>query len=114
MRRQAEMHADSRSLTFRPYASMMHGRISELAGLDYADQRYYASSYGRFNTADPYGGSARLGNPGSWNKYSYVQGDPVNQIDPSGLLAQAFCSAEYATCGPSYSRDPWWDDSGAD
>lgn len=23
-------------------------------GLDYADQRFYASTYGRFNTPDPY------------------------------------------------------------
>ena len=27
-------------------------------GFDYADQRYYASTYGRFNTADPYRASA--------------------------------------------------------
>jgi RHS repeat-associated protein len=32
-------------------------------GLDYADQRYYASSYGRFNTADQYQGSGRPSDP---------------------------------------------------
>ena len=53
--------------------------------LDYADQRYYASSYGRFNTADPYAKSARLRNPGSWNRYSYTLGDPVNHNDRRGL-----------------------------
>jgi len=54
-------------------------------GLDYADQRYYAASYGRFNTADPYRASAGPAEPGSWNRYSYVQGDPVNYNDESGL-----------------------------
>ena len=35
-------------------------------GLDYADQRYFASTYGRFNTADPYQASGGPGDPGSW------------------------------------------------
>src|SRR5437879_584324 len=36
------------------------------------DQRFYASTYGRFNTADPYRASAGAGDPGSWNRYAYV------------------------------------------
>jgi len=56
--------------------------------LDYADQRYYASAYGRFNTADPYGKSARPTNPGSWNRYAYVGSDPVNRRDPRGLCVE--------------------------
>ena len=55
-------------------------------GLDYADQRYYASTYGRFNTADPYQASGGPGDPSSWNRYSYVQGDPVNHRDTHGLM----------------------------
>jgi RHS repeat-associated protein len=54
-------------------------------GLDYADQRFYASSYGRFNTPDPYGASAGPSDPSSWNRYSYTSGDPVNRSDPEGL-----------------------------
>jgi len=53
-------------------------------GLDYADQRYYASTYGRFNTPDPYAGSAKPNSPGSWNRYSYTLGDPINGNDPTG------------------------------
>ncbi len=35
-------------------------------GLDYADQRFYASTYGRFNTPDPYMAAARgVNNPKS-------------------------------------------------
>jgi RHS repeat-associated protein len=59
-------------------------------GLDYADQRFYASTYGRFNTPDPSGGSINPGNPQSWNRYSYTLGDPVNGNDPSGLDSN-FC-----------------------
>jgi RHS repeat-associated protein len=54
-------------------------------GLDYAHNRYYASSTGRFVTADPYAGSAIPTNPQSWNRYLYTIGDPVNGNDPSGL-----------------------------
>jgi RHS repeat-associated protein len=53
--------------------------------LDYADQRYYANNFGRFMTPDPYGGSQSPRNPTSWNRYSYVLGDPINGNDPRGL-----------------------------
>ena len=52
--------------------------------LDYADQRYYASSYGRFNTADSLASSAMASDPASWNRYSYAGGDPVNRNDRHG------------------------------
>lgn len=54
-------------------------------GLDYAINRYYGSSMGRFLTPDPYGGSGKPDNPQSWNRYGYVDNDPVNYTDPSGL-----------------------------
>ncbi|MGJ5820989.1 RHS repeat-associated core domain-containing protein, partial [Paludibaculum fermentans] len=54
-------------------------------GLDYAQNRYYASSWGRFTTADPYRASGGPEDPGSWNRYSYVGNDPTNFGDPSGL-----------------------------
>jgi RHS repeat-associated protein len=55
-------------------------------GQDYADQRYYGSGTGSFFTADPGGiKTAHPGNPTSWNRYLYVNGDPVNSSDPSGL-----------------------------
>ena len=52
------------------------------------DQRYYASTYGRFNTADPYGASGGPSDPGSWNRYSYVEGDPINHLDRQGLCTE--------------------------
>jgi len=54
-------------------------------GLDYALNRYYSSSHGRFLTPDPYVASASLTNPQSWNRYPYVENDPVNKLDPPGL-----------------------------
>ncbi|MEK7996384.1 MAG: RHS repeat-associated core domain-containing protein, partial [Planctomycetota bacterium] len=59
----------------------------DATNLDYADQRYYTSAWGRFLTPDP----AEPGdpsNPASWNLYAYVQGDPVNFNDPAGLDVQ--------------------------
>ena len=41
-----------------------------MTGSGNVDQRYYASSYGRFNTADRLASSAMAGNPGSWNRYA--------------------------------------------
>ena len=59
-------------------------------GLDYADQRFHNPGTGRFLTPDPYRatstGAARPGDPGSWNKYAYVAGDPINRKDPKGLI----------------------------
>jgi hypothetical protein len=45
--------------------------------------------------------SGGLQNPQGWNRYSYVENDPVNYFDPSGLMAQApyppgYCPAQYS------------------
>jgi RHS repeat-associated protein len=58
----------------------------EASGLDYALNRYYSSVYGRFLSSDPYRASGGPSDPGSWNRYAYVQGDPVNFSDPEGLF----------------------------
>ena len=67
-------------------------------GLDYADQRYEQPGMGRFMSPDPYGGSASGDDPGSWNRYAYVGGDPVNNTDPTGLLLWV---------GPLSRTPPW-------
>jgi RHS repeat-associated protein len=54
-------------------------------GLDYARNRYYTSTWGRFTTADPYQASGGVADPQSWNRYAYVEGDPVSYMDPRGL-----------------------------
>jgi RHS repeat-associated protein len=52
-------------------------------GQDYAMNRYYSSNLGRFYTPDPGGiNTADPKRPGSWNRYAYVNNDPVNRHDP--------------------------------
>ena len=49
--------------------------------------RQYAPNMGRWLTPDPAGlGAVDLTNPQSWNRYAYVNGDPVNAVDEDGLL----------------------------
>jgi RHS repeat-associated protein len=57
--------------------------------LDYANQRWYTVGWGRFTTPDPYMASGGVGSPSSWNRYTYVEGDPVNFNDPTGLFLLA-------------------------
>ena len=52
--------------------------------LDYADQRYHNPGTGRFLTTDSSHSTAGLADPGLWNRYAYVGGDPINRIDPTG------------------------------
>ena len=80
-----------------------------VTGLDYADQRWHSPGVGRFLTADPYQASGGPGEPGSWNRYGYVQGDPANYLDRSGLMAQ---QPEGWSCGAfaSDSFDCWGGD----
>ena len=52
--------------------------------LDYAWNRYYDNTTGRFLTPDPYKGSADPYNPQSWNRYAYGLNDPVKLNDPTG------------------------------
>jgi RHS repeat-associated protein len=81
-------------------------------GQDYADQRYYYVGTGRFNVADPYKASGGPEDPGSWNRYAYVVGDPLNFNDPRGLalcdvksyfqvngswFANVLCVSEYSS-----------------
>ncbi len=54
-------------------------------GLDYFGARYFASTQGRFSSADPFLASARPPMPQSWNRYSYVLNNPLKLIDPNGL-----------------------------
>jgi len=53
------------------------------SGNDYAMARYDVNRLGRFSSPDPVGGSS--GDPQSLNRYAYVENDPIDLADPSGL-----------------------------
>ena len=77
-------------------------------GFEYANQRYYSAGLGRFLSVDPYGGSARLLSPSSWNRYSYTEGDPIERTDIAGLADDCADNADgTVTCntGDSASVD---------
>ena len=52
----------------------------------YAQNRYYSQPDPAVSHADPFSGSMDPQNPQSFNRYAYVQRDPVNSNDPSGLV----------------------------
>jgi RHS repeat-associated protein len=64
-------------------------------GLDYAMARNFQRTRGRFTTPDPLGvDAADASNPQSLNRYVYVENDPVNATDPTGLYMVCFYSIE--------------------
>jgi RHS repeat-associated protein len=75
--------------------------MRDATGLDYADQRYFNSTWGRFVTADPFADGM--------NWYTYVGNDPINHFDPSGLAGCIYMSPMADTpndaCPPGYLWD---------
>lgn len=59
------------------------GVLVDLSGLYFMRARYYSPSLKRFVNKDPLKGN--VSNQPSLNRYSYVGGDPINKVDPSGL-----------------------------
>ncbi|MFJ5229290.1 RHS repeat-associated core domain-containing protein [Kitasatospora sp. NPDC088391] len=60
------------------------GTKDDTTGLTNLGARQYAPRTGRFISPDPL---LNTGNPQQWNGYAYSGNDPVNQSDPSGLMA---------------------------
>jgi len=92
--------------SYYPYGELKSGTASQFAtylragsGLDYAQQRWYSSQVMRFTSPDPYRASGGAAEPQSWNRYGYVENDPVGFNDPSGL---------YIHRGEGYP-DYYWD-----
>ena len=60
------------------------GEARDVTGLDYLRARYYDSEAGSFISEDSIQGN--LTDAASWNRYAYVQNNPLNYTDPSGHL----------------------------
>jgi RHS repeat-associated protein len=64
-----------------------HERDSET--LDYMHARFYAPFMGRFLSVDPIINQKRsLTNPQAWNRYAYVENNPLNRTDPDGKCSK--------------------------
>ncbi|MEK6304510.1 MAG: RHS repeat-associated core domain-containing protein [Acidobacteriota bacterium] len=59
-------------------------------GTDYAVNRQYSQSTGRFNRTDPLASSGKKETPQSWNRYGYTDNDPINMKDPLGLVQSTY------------------------
>ncbi|HLL75101.1 MAG TPA: BPSL0067 family protein [Pyrinomonadaceae bacterium] len=55
-------------------------------GMSHTLWREYDSLSARWTATDPYAGSMELASPQSFNRYNYVNNDPVNLTDPLGLM----------------------------
>ena len=71
------------SNTNDPYAFAGLYQDTEYGGDD-AWYRNYSTEQSRWLTPDPYNGSYDLNNPQSFNRYMYVNGNPLGFTDPSG------------------------------
>jgi RHS repeat-associated protein len=76
--------ASSSNQAFQPHRFTSYERDGN--GGDEAMMRRYSGKWHRFDQPDPDDGSYDLTNPQSFNRYAYVQNDPVNWVDPTGLL----------------------------
>jgi RHS repeat-associated protein len=54
--------------------------------LDFAEARMYENRHGRFTAVDPLLASGRSASPQSFNRFVYVQNNPIVKIDPTGLI----------------------------
>jgi RHS repeat-associated protein len=71
-------------------------------GLNFAQARYQSTVQGRFTSVDPLQASASVTSPQSLNRYSYVENNPVNFTDPTGMMLSDI--GVYQTANPECAR----------
>lgn len=60
----------------------------EATNMSHTLWRKYDAQSGRWTSPDPYSGSMTIADPQSFNRFQYVNNDPVNLTDPTGLAVQ--------------------------
>jgi RHS repeat-associated protein len=84
------------------------------SGNDHFPFRYYGETMARWLTPDPSGLAAvDPANPQSWNRYAYVNGNPLSFIDPTGLAcygptrALGYCNSAAGLSGIGAFGSNW-------
>ena len=90
-------------------------------GLDYFGARYFSGAQGRFTSPDRPFADENVGDPQSWNLYSYVRNNPLRFTDPTGAYIEAKpsdqrssggdyreapCGVNLKDCGPQFAALP--------
>ena len=75
----------------KKYAGMEN---DDATGMSHTLWRQYDSYSGRWTAPDPYDGSMTIADPQSFNRYTYVNNNPVNAVDPLGLAMKDIIEAE--------------------
>ncbi|WOI45552.1 RHS repeat-associated core domain-containing protein [Acidovorax sp. BLS4] len=76
--------------------------FDEETQLNYNLNRSYDPPSGRYFQADP------IGLDGGWNRFGYVGGDPLNRVDPTGLIdiGQMITQPNSSVGRPRFSYNP--------
>ncbi|MES2369764.1 MAG: RHS repeat-associated core domain-containing protein [Pseudomonadota bacterium] len=74
------------------------GREPDQSGMIYYRARYYDPTLGRFISRDP------AGMPNGVNRYAYVNNNPINATDPTGLYAKQY-NTNSNTANIGYTAD---------
>ena len=91
------------------------GEMRDANGLIYLRARYYAPQDGRFLSRDTWGGD--YNRPASLNRWGYVEGNPVNLVDPSGFYARTVAvhrALAHDLMDPFPVRGYDWNEQGTD
>jgi RHS repeat-associated protein len=83
--------------------------------LNFAEARYHSDAMGRFTSVDPLSSSAKLTDPQTLNRYSYVSNNPVTFSDPSGMLGVSgmYCPGCAGIVNGNEGNATWVDDFNA-
>lgn len=69
--------------------------LAQGSGMEHATFRELSSTTGRWQSPDPYDGSYSIFDPQSFNRYAYVQNNPLVYNDPLGLQTGCVHSTLY-------------------
>ncbi|MFZ5909211.1 MAG: polymorphic toxin type 10 domain-containing protein [Chloroflexota bacterium] len=82
------VRTDAGAITQTDFGFTFQRSLPEAGLMDY-DARFYLPALGRFTQPDTLVPGA--GNPQSWNRYSYVQNNPIRFVDPTGHTYEPPC-----------------------